>query len=72
MNEKITEFEELFIAMMGGTPSRSDLHHLIALSGVDTQVAHMLVDAAQKVKKLQIMEEVKKQSESLVYWVDQR
>ena len=73
MNEKITqEFEELFIAMMAGTPNSTDLRDLMALSGVDMKVAHMLVDAAQKVKKLQMMEEVKKQAENLVYWVGSR
>jgi soluble P-type ATPase len=66
--EKFNELYEAILTNSDATPF--NLYQLAEAAGIDREVAYKLIDAAMAVKKAQIVKEVKKQTESMVYWVE--
>jgi soluble P-type ATPase len=65
------KFNELYEAILTNSDAAMfDLCELAEAVGIDQEVAYKLINAAMAVKKAQIVKEVKKQTESMVYWVE--
>jgi hypothetical protein len=50
--------------------SQYELKQLAMMTGIDETTAFLLVDAIEKITKKRVFAEVKKQTDSLLYWVE--